>query len=241
MDYASEAARMNISQTGAWKDTVDQRLTSIGVNYMGGITDLDQIVGILQTVPTTNGNNNNNEAIASQPSPISNKPDTVTPRAKSITAKEEGTKATQTTTRHFDYYDEAMPNSNTNDRLISSRALDILGKTSAIVGGVASIAALGLLAVSSVAWIPTLGVIAFGATLGGMVISSLKYHYDDINGKKYAEEMMIASPGLVLGGVGLLGRAVSVVSNSIKGIITYSASALSGTTAPASMLYGLLE
>lgn len=53
IDYAKEAARMNISQTGAWRDEVDQRLADIGSKYMGGSTDLHIVAAILQTVNTT--------------------------------------------------------------------------------------------------------------------------------------------------------------------------------------------
>jgi len=95
VDYASEAARMNIAQTGAWKDTVDQRLTDIGNKYMGGITDLDRIVSILQTVPTTtNGNYSTSEAVTSQPSPSSStNPDKVSSAAQPTSAGKEDANA----------------------------------------------------------------------------------------------------------------------------------------------------
>lgn len=73
IDYALEAARMNIEQTGAWKDTVDQRLSDIGTSYFG-TSDPDTVAGYLHTVDTrptasstVNGSSGSDDGVSSNP------------------------------------------------------------------------------------------------------------------------------------------------------------------------------
>lgn len=90
IDYAKEAARMNVSQTGAWKDVVDQRLADIGRDYMGGITDLHVVTQILQTVeqPKAASDINSTATNTVAPSP------TVPPAANNTQTKNTSSKTT---------------------------------------------------------------------------------------------------------------------------------------------------